>query len=398
MFIVGIDIAKRSHEAIVIDRSGNSITKSFSFTNDSKGFSKLTDTLIAIDSDLSHFEFGMEATGHYWLNLYAKLVELPCAVHVINPVQSDALRGLYIRQTKTDSKDSFLIAELIRFGRYTETALAEPDLIALRDLTRQRFYIVDLISDAKRKVITLLDKAFPEYAQLFTDTFGSTSLSLLEEYPTPDLLAEVPTDKLIAFLKSVSHGRFGAAKAEQLKSAAKDSFGSFLFADTSAFAIRQFLEQIRLLESQLDNLNSFIADYLSKFDTKLTTIIGVGPTLAAVFVAEIGDINRFSSAEKLAAFAGIDPTVKQSGQFTGTKAHMSKRGSPYLRRALYLAAVAANLHNPALHAIYEKKRSQGKPHGIALSTISRKLLNIIFAVMKSGNPYQIVMPDYALIT
>lgn len=395
MFIVGIDIAKLSHEAVVIDRSGNIVCKSFKFTNDSKGFAKLTAALLAVDSDLTRFEFGLEATGHYWLNLYCKLIDSGCIVHVINPVQSDALRGLYIRQTKTDSKDSFLIAELIRFGRYTETALAEPDIIALRDLTRQRFYIVDLISDAKRKVITLLDKAFPEYSQLFTDIFGSTSLSLLEEFPTPDLLADLSTDKLTDFLKAVSHGRFGQSKALEIQSAARTSFGSFLFADTSAFAIRQFLEQIRLLEKQLDNLNAYIADCLSKFNTTLTTIVGVGPTLAAVFVAEIGDINRFNSPDKLAAFAGIDPSVKQSGQFIGTQAHISKRGSPYLRRALYLAAVAANIHNPALHAIYEKKRSQGKPHGIALSALSRKLVNIIFAVLKSGKPYEIVMPTYA---
>jgi len=394
MFIVGIDIAKLSHEACIIDRSGNIIGKSFKFTNDHKGFAKFLDALYAINFNLSQFEFGLEATGHYWLNLYCKLIELDCTVHVINPVQSDALRGLYIRQTKTDSKDSFLIAELIRFGRYTETVLASPDLIALRDLTRQRFYIVDLISDAKRKVITLLDKAFPEYRQLFTDMFGATSLGILEEFPTPDLLAGLSTDKLTEFLKAVSHGRFGQSKALEIQSAARNTFASFLFADTSAFAIRQFIEQIRLLESQLESLNAYIADYLSKFDSKLTTIIGVGPTLAAVFIAEIGDINRFASAEKLAAFAGIDPTVKQSGQFTGTQAHMSKRGSPYLRRALHLAAVAANLHNPALHAIYEKKRAQGKPHGIALSAVSRKLVNIIFAVMKSCKSYEIVMPDY----
>jgi transposase len=114
MFIVGIDIAK------------------------------FLATLSVVDSDLSRFEFGLEATDHYWLNLYCKLIDPDCIVHVVNPVQSDALRDLYIRQTKTDSKDSFLIAELIRFGRYSETALAEPNLIALRDLTRQRFYIVDL--------------------------------------------------------------------------------------------------------------------------------------------------------------------------------------------------------------------------------------------------------------
>ena len=144
------------------------------------------------------------------------MIELGYVVHVINPVQSDALRSLYIRKTKTDSKDSFLIAELIRFGRYSETAMQDPDIVSLRELTRQRFGLVDLISDAKRKVITLLDKAFPEYSALFSDTFGATSLSLLEQFPTPDLLLEVSTEKLSQFLKSVSKGRFGVLKAEQI--------------------------------------------------------------------------------------------------------------------------------------------------------------------------------------
>lgn len=390
---VGIDIAKRSHEACVIDQNGSFLVKPFKFANSTVGFDKLLAPLQTVFSDLSAFRFGMEATGHYWLNLYCKLIEQGLCVHVINPVQSDALRGLYIRKVKNDSKDSFIIAELIRFGRYSETTLSDPDIIALRELTRQRFYLVDCISDAKCKIISLVDKIFPEYETLFSDMFGSTSLALLENYTTPEAISEVPTDTLSDFLRQASKGRFGADKAEQIQNIARNSFGSFLFADSSAFAIRQFLEQVKLLESQVRELEEYIAETLEKFNSQLTSIKGIGTTLAAVFVAEIGDINRFSSPDKLAAFAGIDPTVKQSGEFTGTHNHMSKRGSPYLRRALYLAAVACNLHNPALHAVYEKKRAQGKHHNIALSAVSRKLVNIIYAVMKSGKPYVMVMPD-----
>jgi transposase len=215
MFIVGIDIAKRSHEAVILDSAGNILVKSFKFANDHSGFSKLMAAVNSLSSDLSSFEFGMEATGHYWLNLYCKLIDSNAVVHVINPVQSDALRGLYIRQTKNDSKDSFIIAEVIRSGRYAETTLAAPDLIALRELTRQRFYLVDCISDTKRKVISLIDKIFPEYEQLFTDMFGSTSLQLLENFPTPDSLLDVQTSRLADFLKSVSHGRFGLKKAQE---------------------------------------------------------------------------------------------------------------------------------------------------------------------------------------
>lgn len=393
MFIVGIDIAKNSHQATVIDQKGSTVVKPFNFANSSIGFSKFIDKLLEVDNNISNFEFGMEATGHYWLNLYCKLIDLNSVVHVINPVQSDALRGLYIRQTKNDSKDSFIIAELIRFGRYAETTLADNDTIALRELTRQRFYLVDCISDTKRKVISLIDKIFPEYQDIFTDMFGSTSLELLSTYTSPDIIAELDINAFTQFLKRASHGRFGLSKATEIQSIAKNTFGSFLFADSSSFAIKQLLEQIQLLESQVKELENYIAEKLDRFKTTLTTINGVGKTLAAVFISEIGDINRFDAPEKLAAFAGIDPSVKQSGEFIGTKCHMSKRGSPYLRRALYLAAVSCNLHNPAMRTIYDKKRSQGKPHAVALSVVERKLVNIIFNLMKTGKSYEMVMPN-----
>ena len=277
MFFVGIDIAKRGHEAAVINQDGTFAIKPFKFPNTTAGFNKLMETVLSVSPELTDFEFGMEATGHYWLNLYCKLTDAGAAVHVVNPVQSDALRGLYIRKSKTDSKDAFLIADLIRIGRYSETTLSDPDLISLRELTRQRFYLVDCVSDAKRKVISLIDKVFPEYEQLFSDIFGATSLALLEQYPTPDLLCEVSTTKLTNFLKSVSHGRHGRSKAEEIKSLASNSFGSSLFAQGSALALKQFIEQIELLERQIDDIEDYIAELLPKFNSTLTTIKGVGP-------------------------------------------------------------------------------------------------------------------------
>ena len=393
MFFVGIDIAKKSHEVAAIDGKGNIVIKPFKFSNSMKGFEKLLTALRSLSDDLSDLELGMEATGHYWLNLYTRLIECGYSVHVINPVQSDALRGLYIRQTKNDAKDAFIIAELIRFGRYSETSLTDGDLIALRELTRQRFYLVDCVSDAKRKVISFIDKIFPEYQTLFSDTFGVTSLELLSHYTSPDVIAELDTELFSDFLRSVSKGRFGLQKAREIQSLAKNTFGSFLFADSATLAIRQFLQQIRLLEEQIAELDEYIADKLSTFDTQLTTIVGVGNTLAAVFVAEIGDINRFDAPDKLAAFAGIDPSVRQSGEFNGTRCRMSKRGSPYLRRAFWLAAVAGIRTNAALRALYDKKRSQGKAHAVAVSVVMRKLCNIVYAVMKTGLPYHMDIPD-----
>lgn len=393
MFFAGIDIAKNSHEAAVIDENGNVVVKPFKFANSLGGFEKFLSSIQGISADLSVFEFGMEATGHYWLNLYTKLTDYNVVVHVINPVQSDALRGLYIRKTKNDAKDAFIIAELIRFGKYSQTTLSDPDLLSLRELTRQRFYLVDCVSDAKRKTISFIDKIFPEYQALFSDTFGATSVELLQTYTSPDVIATLDTELFTSFLKSVSHGRFGKTKAEEIQSVAKNTFGSFLFADSATLAIRQFIQQIKLLEEQIAEIEDFIAEKLALFNCKLDTIVGVGTTLAASFFAEIGDITRFDSPDKLAAFAGIDPSVKQSGEFNGTRNKMSKRGSPYLRRTFWLAAVSGIRTNSALKAIYDKKRAQGKHHAVAVSAVMHKLCNIVFAILKTNEPYKIVLPE-----
>ncbi|MDR1631209.1 MAG: IS110 family transposase [Oscillospiraceae bacterium] len=175
MYIVGVDIAKRSHEAIVIDDSGDIVRKAFNFKNDSTGFTKLITVLESISNSLSDFIVGMESTSHYWLTLYSNLEKKGYAVHVLNPIQSNALHGMYIRQVKNDEHDSFIIAEVIRFGRYIEGGMPPSELYELRELCRARFFIVDMTSDLKRKVIALLDQVFPEYETIFTNIFGLTS-------------------------------------------------------------------------------------------------------------------------------------------------------------------------------------------------------------------------------
>ena len=392
MFIVGIDIAKHTHQASVMNPDGSLIGKSIKISNTSSGFEAFIAKLKGIDPDLSHFEFGMESTGHYWLNLYTHLSDLGCTVHVINPVQSDALRGLYIRQTKNDIKDSAIIADVIRIGRYCETTVSDDKMLALRDLTRQRFYLVDMISDLKRKSLTLIDRIFPEYPKLFSDTFGSTSLELLANCNTPEDIIAIDTDKLVEMLSTASKGRFKREKAEKIKAAAQNSFGALLCTDSTSFMLKQFVEQIKFLENQLDELNEMISERLAEFNSPITSITGIGDVLGASILSEIGDISRFESADKLAAFAGIDPTVSQSGNFLGTKNKMSKRGSPYLRRAIWLAATAAILHDPAIKAFYDRKKAQGKHHYVCVGYICRKLVNIIFSVLKSGQPYQPVFP------
>ena len=173
----------------------------------------------------------------------------------------------------------------------------------------------------------------------------------------------------------------------RLQETAANSFGVILEFGSAGFLIKQYMEHIRYTESQIAQLEEKIAELFSHFDTQLTTIPGIGPTLGATIFSEIGDISRFPSPAKLAAFAGIDPSVKQSGEFQSSHAHMSKRGSPYLRRAIWQASVIAAMHDPAIRAYFEKKRSQGKSYMVAIGHVTRKMNNIIFAVLRDNKPY-----------
>ena len=385
MLFVGIDIAKRNHEASVIAQDGRVVRKAMRFANSQAGYNKFMDMVRSLSEPVV---FGMEATGHYWLTLYTHLRNDGFTVHVINPIQSDALRGMYIRKTKTDSVDSVIIADVIRFGRYCETSVEPGDLQAMRELCRQRFYIIDMASDLKRKVIALLDQVFPEYEKLFSDSFGVSSMELLSQYTTPEEMLSVSSQQLAEVLEKASRGRLGAEKAVEIQDAAKNSFGIVMASGSFSLIIRQYIEQIRSLESSVDIFDTEIARLLSGFDTQLTTITGIGPTLAAVILSEIGgDIRRFSSPAKLAAYAGVDPTVRQSGDFSGTRMKMSKRGSPYLRRAIWLASTVAAFKDPAIHALYERKRAEGKDHMTVIGHICRKMISIIFAVLRDNTPY-----------
>ena len=384
MYIVGIDIAKRFHEAAIIDSSGKLIVKRIRFANSHAGFLKLMEAVRKLDAPA---EFGMEATGHYWLPLYAHLRKENQIVHVINPLQSDALRNMFLRQTKNDTIDALIVAEVIRFGRYCETQVAPENIVALRELCRQRFFVVDMASDLKRKIIALLDQIFPEYEKLFSDTFGKSSLELLANYTTPEEMLSVDSQTLADLLSKTSRGRFGLDKANQIQQTAKNSFGIVLASSCFSLIIRQYLEQLKQFESSIAIFDAEIARLMADFDTNLETITGIGTTLAAVIFSEIGgDIKKFSSLPKLVAYSGLYPKSRQSGE-SKSDGHMSKRGSPYLRRAVWLAANVAAFKDPAISAFYQRKRSEGKDHLTAIGHVCHKILAIIFAVLRDNKPY-----------
>lgn len=387
MFIIGIDIAKRSHQAIIVDSDGNPKSKNFRFSNSLDGFNLLLNKIEEIDKNYENFQIGMEATGHYWINLYTRLIAKGFTVHVINPLQSDALRNLYIRKTKTDSVDAKLIANVLRFGHYTETRLTDDKLLTVRELSRQRFYLVDMNSDLKRKVVVIMDKIFPEYQNFFSDMFGKTSCAILKNCPSAKEILDFPLEKLSLIIKTASRNKFNKSKADAIKLLAKDSFYALVDVEPLSFLVKQMTFQIELLEKQILELEKLIAKIFIQFDSKITQIPGIGLTLGAVILSEIGDINRFSSSKKLVAFAGIDPSIKQSGNFLSSENHMSKRGSPYLRRALWIATFVNLNHNKEFIKLYSRKMNKYKGHYKTMGFLCHKLLNIVYTVLKNNTDY-----------
>ena len=388
MYYVGIDVGKNTHAASMIDASKQVLFKEITFANTRDGGESVVARIRAKEEDPTQVEIGMEATGHYWLSLYSFLVEAGYKPHVINPILTDGWRkGTEIRKRKTDGIDSMLIAGLIQHREFVETKLAEEDINALRTLTRFRNYLVDSTSDLKRKVLCVLDQVFPEYAGIFSDVFGKTSREVLLQYSSPADLEGVSAEQLTELLANLSRRRCGEKQAKQLSEAASRSFGVTFCRETFSFQLRLLLEQIGFIEQQAAGVEKEIKARMEKLASPITTITGIGPILGAIILSEIGDISRFDNPTRLVAFAGIDASVSQSGQYEATNNHMSKRGSPYLRRALYMAATTASNHDPELRAFYLKKKAEGKHHGVCIGAVSRKLCYIIYTILKENRPY-----------
>lgn len=387
MFYLGIDIGKNTHVASLVDDKKKVIFKAFSFSNSIDGAESLILKLEAFKNEL---EVGMEATGHYWLSLYSYLVEKNFTVRVINPIQTDGWRqGIEIRKRKTDIIDSLLIADLLRYGDFVETSLSNEDYLSLRNLSRFRSYLISSIGDLKRKTIALLDQVFPEYASSFSNIFGKTSKEILSNFSTPSDFEDINSDDLNTFLESVTRKNYASKKIDELSKKASSSFGINFCLDSFSLQIKMLIEQISFIQNQVSDVENEIEVLLEKLNSPITTIPGIGSVNAATILGEIGDIKRFSNPSKLVAYAGLDASVSHSGEYESTYNHMSKRGSPYLRRALFQSALRAEFCDPVFSDYYQKKISEGKHHLVATNAVARKLCHTIFAVLTKNEPYQV---------
>jgi len=386
MFYLGIDIGKSFHVASLIDNKKNVIFKGFQFKNTTGDANLLLEKI----APYPEIEIGMEATGHYWLALYSFLVKNNFVVHVVNPIQTDSWRNsTKIRPHKTDKIDSLIIADFIRYGEFSETSLASEEILEIRNLSRFRISLVDSIGDLKRKTICVLDQIFPEYESVFSDIFGKTSKEILNFFNSPADFENISAENLNRLLEKVTMKKFTETKIKQLSNLAKNSFGISFGLQSLKFQLQLLIKQMSFIEEQVADVDQKISELLDKLNSPITTIPGIGKVIGATILGEVGDIKRFSSPAKLVAYAGLDSRVEQSGTSENFSGKMTKRGSPYLRTALFRAALVASNIDPVFKAFYQKKRAEGKHHLTCIGAVARKLCYTIHAILSKNCVYEI---------
>lgn len=389
MIYAGVDIAKADHVIGAIDERGDEVAKPMPFKNSKEGFEKCVAWLEGIAETPEDVVIGMEATGHYWQACFSYLASCGYRVAVINPMQVRAVRNLKsLSRVKNDRIDSVVIAETLRIGDFDETVLATDELQSLKTLTRYQQSLKEQMAAVKTQIVCLMDTYFPEYAGIYSDMFGKASLAVLAKCPLPADIAHVRESTLEKLIAEASHGRGKPGRAAEIKRRAKSSIGFTLGAQAASFEIRSYVSQIGFLADRVAEADTRIASLLDSIEPLILTVPGISVTTGAQIVAEIGDISRFRNAAAIVSYAGINSSVNQSGKFELEGGSIAKHGSPYLRRALYLAAQGAYRFDPGLRAFYDKKRSEGKCHRVAVMAVARKLCHIIYAILRDQVPFE----------
>ena len=386
MFLLGIDIAKLNHVASCIDSSTNEIVFSnFKFKNDFIGFSALLDKIKTFDT--KNLIIGLESTSHYGENLINFLFKQHFKVALINPLQTSHLRKANIRDAKNDNLDSLNIAKSLIFAKLNFISEKNIKCFSLKKLTRFRSSLIKQRSKAKIQLTSLLDLLFPELQYLFKSKIHSKAIySLLKKYPSAEEIAALKDDEISNLLYASSKGHFKKEKSIELKSLAKTTVG---IKDTSiSLHVIQLIELIELYDKQIKDIVTKIADTVDKLDTKLLSVPGISIIACAIILGETNNFNNFPDSTKLLAFAGLDPKIRQSGNFNASSCRMSKKGSPYLRYALIFTAWNIVRHSEKFNKYYCLKRSQGKSHYNSLGHVAHKLVRVIFTLIKKNIVYQ----------
>lgn len=378
MIYVGIDIAKRTHYASVMNSDGEILAEPFPFTNDLAGFQKLLSCIGSFPKE--QLLIGMESTAHYAENLTCFLFSRDFQVCIINPIQTASLRKSNIRKTKTDSVDTFLIIKALSLHDYRRFSKRDYDSLQLKNLCRFRQKLMKARTKVKIQLVSYVDLIFPELQYLFKSGIHTKSCyALLKTESNPDRIAKMHLTRLSNLLKKTSKGHYTKNHAIALKELASQSVG--IKDDTLSLQILQSIEQIEMYTQQISKVEASICEIMDHMDSVIKTIPGIGNLNGAMIIGEIGDISRFEKPCQLLAYAGLDPSVYQFGKFTAARTRMSKRGSKLLRYALINAAWQLTLNNETFKAYYDLKISQGRRHYNALGHVAHKLVRVIHKMM-----------------
>ena len=388
MIYVGIDVAKDKHDCFVTNSDGEVLFKPFTISNNREGFETLFQRISSVSDDLNKVKVGLEATGHYSYNLLGFLLDKGLATFVINPLHTNLYRkSLSLRKTKTDKVDSRTIATMMMSGMnlksYSDTSYHNEEL---KSLTRYRFDKVKERAKLKSSVSRLICILFPELETLVPTLHMASVYALLSEFPGADAVANAHLTRLSSLLSESSKGRYGKDTAVMFRDAARSSVGSHMPA--KSLELKHTIKLIRELTVEIDEIEAAIRRIMDEeIQSPILTIPGISYRMGAMILAEIGDFSRFDSADRILAYAGMSPSTYQSGQLDNCYSHMEKRGSRYLRYALYNATKYVCHWDKSFGAYLEKKRSEGKHYNVAISHAARKLVRLIFAMEKSGKAY-----------
>ena len=381
MIYVGIDIAKNTHWASAMNSDGEILLEPFSFQNNNEGFQKFISKLSSFDKQ--KILIGLESTAHYGENIISYLFNLDYKIGIINPIQTSNLRKSNIRKTKNDKVDTFIIIKSLTLNNYNLVTTRDINNIKLKGLSRSRHNLIVMRSRSKIQLASFIDQLFPELNKFFKGNLHlNVSYQLLKEYSSPKQISSLHLTKLTNILHDNSHGRYNKQDAIRLRELAKNSVG--IDNPTLSLQIKQAILQIELYTEQIEEVEKLSKQILDEMDSKLLTIPGMSYIQATVIHGFIGDINRFNKSCQLLAYAGLDPSIYQSGNFEARSTRMSKRGNSLLRYNLVYAAHNLVLHNRTFKEYYDLKRSQGKTHYCALGHCAHKLVRVIFKMLKSN--------------
>ncbi len=388
MIYVGIDVAKDKHDCCILGSDGEILFSPFTIQNSLTGFDELYEKIGSLTSDLTQIKVGLEATGHYHLNLLRSLLDNGLASFVINPLHTNLFRkGQSLRKTKTDKVDASSIAMMLLTDRtlkpYSGTSYHNEEL---KSLIRYRFDKVQERARLKSSVSRLVSILFPELEKLVPTLHMVSVYTLLSEYPGATFIAKVHLTRLKHLLHDASRGRYDRDMAITIRDAARSSIGTTTPA--KALELKHTIRLIEILTQDIDDIKAAINKLMDKLVSPITTIPGITNRMGAMILAEVGDFSRFDNPDQIMAYAGLSPTTYQSGQLTSSYAHMEKRGSRYLCYALFNATQYVCIWDPTFKAYLAKKRSEGKHYYIAISHACKKLVRVIYKMQLTGEAYR----------